>query len=69
MLLILISATFANASDNPSSSMAVLKHGSTIKLLYKGIEQNDVKVLILNDENQIVFSEKIKSTDWFCQTV
>lgn len=65
LLLILISATFANASDNPSSSMAVLKRGSTIKLLYKGIEQNDVKVLIVNDENQVVFSEKIKSTTGF----
>jgi len=65
LLLILISATFANASDNPSSSMAVLKHGSTVKLLYKGIEQNDVKVLIVNDENQVVFSEKIKSTAGF----
>lgn len=65
LALLVTSISFANALDNPSSSMAVLKQGSTVKLLYKGGEHNDVKVLIVNDDNQIVFSEKIKSTDGF----
>jgi hypothetical protein len=45
--------------------MAVLKNGATVKLFYKGTEQTNVKVLILNDLNKIVFSEKIKNTDGF----
>ena len=65
-ILLISGITFANASDNPST-MAVLKNGSTFRLLYKGIKQSDVKVLILNEENQIVFSEKIKSTDGFAR--
>lgn len=64
-LLILTSATFAKTPDNPASNIAVLKNGATIKLLYKGTAQNDVKVLILNEDNQIVFTEKIRATDGF----
>ena len=45
--------------------MAVIKKGSTIKLFYKGVEETNVKVLILNDANKIVFAEKIKNTDGF----
>ncbi len=44
-----------------------MKNGSTFKLFYKGAQQSDVKVLILNDENQIVYSEKIKNTDGFAR--
>jgi len=47
--------------------MAVLKNGSTIKLLYKGAQQSDVKVAIFNDANQVVFSEKIKNTHGFAR--
>ncbi|WP_276369649.1 hypothetical protein [Chryseolinea sp. H1M3-3] len=65
LLLVAGAATLATASDNPSASVAVLKNGSTIKLFYKGIEQTNVKVLILNDVNEIVFTEKIKNTDGF----
>ncbi|HEX6224264.1 MAG TPA: hypothetical protein VFZ52_07635 [Chryseolinea sp.] len=66
-ILLISGITVANAFDNPSTTMAVLKNGSTFRLLYKGIKQSDVKVLILNDENRIVFSEKIKSTDGFAR--
>jgi hypothetical protein len=65
MMLIISSMTVVNAFDRPSASMAVLKNGSTIKLLYKGLKLSDVKVLIFNDNNQIVFAEKIKNTDGF----
>ncbi len=66
-ILLISGITFANAFDNPRITTAVIKNGSTFKLLYKGAEQSDVKVLILNDENQIVFSEKIKNTDGFAR--
>ena len=66
-ILLISGITFANAFDNPSTTMVVLKNGSTFRLLYKGAEQSDVKVLILNDENQIVFTEKIKNTDGFAR--
>jgi hypothetical protein len=66
-ILLISGISFANAFDNPSATMAVLKNGSTFRLLYKGMKQSDVKILILNDENQIVFSEKIKSTDGFAR--
>lgn len=64
-LLVITSVTFAKTPDNPASGISVLKNGATIKLLYKGTEQNDVKVLILNEDNQIVFTEKIRATDGF----
>ncbi len=64
-LLVITSATFAKTPDNPTSSISVRKYGATIKLLYKGTTQNDVKVLIINDDNQIVFTEKIRATDGF----
>ena len=65
-ILLIGGITFANAFENPNT-MAVLENGSTFRLLYKGMKPSDVKVLILNDENQIVFSEKIKSTDGFAR--
>ena len=66
-ILLISGITFAHAIDNPNTKMVVLKNGSTFRLLYKGAEQSDVKVLILNDENQIVFAEKIKKTDGFAR--
>ena len=66
-ILLISGITFAHAIDNPNTKMVVLKNGSTFRLLYKGAEQSDVKVLILNDENQIVFAEKIKNTDGFAR--
>jgi hypothetical protein len=67
VLLTVGSVTYANAVDNPSSSMAVLKNGTSVKLLYKGAEQNDVKVLIFDEDNRVVFSEKIKKTNGFAR--
>lgn len=67
MLLIITSMTYANTFDNPSTSMAVLKNGATMKLLYKAADQTDVKVLIVNDNNRIVFSEKIRNTSGFAR--
>lgn len=65
VLLTVASMTYANSGDNPSTNMAVLKNGTSVKLLYKGAEQNDVKILIFNENDRVVFSEKIKKTDGF----
>jgi flagellar hook assembly protein FlgD len=56
---------FAKTPDEPASGISVLRKGETIRLLYKGEKQTDVKVYILNEENEIVFTEKIRSTDGF----
>jgi hypothetical protein len=64
-LLVITSATIAKTPDNPASSISLLKKGETIRLLYKSTEPNDVKILILNEDNQIVFTEKIRATDGF----
>jgi uncharacterized protein YfaP (DUF2135 family) len=67
MLFMISSFTFATTPDDPNSSIAVLKTGATIKLLYKSDEQADVKVSIFNADHQIVFSEKIKNTGSFAR--
>jgi hypothetical protein len=65
LLLIAGSITFVNAFDDPRSTSGVLKQGSTVKVLYKASELSDVKIFILNEHDQIVFTEKIKNTDGF----
>lgn len=60
---------FANGTEKPApgSSVAVTNaSGSTlVKLFYKSPESGDVKVTITDSSDNIVFSEKIKSTDGF----
>jgi hypothetical protein len=65
LLLMVSSVVFAHRAVDPSARMAVLKYGSTFKLLYKGARNADVRVLILNDNGQIIFSERIKNVDGF----
>jgi hypothetical protein len=66
VLLITISSVgFARRSDNPTLGVAILQNGSTVKLLYRAEQSNDVKVLIFNEDNQIVLSEKFKNVDGF----
>lgn len=64
-LLIVTSSAFASAPDEPISGISVLRKGELIKLLYKGEKYTDVKVNILNQENEVIFSEKIKGTEGF----
>ena len=63
--VLLTSAAFATSPNDPASGISVLRKGETVKLLYKGERQNDVKIYILNQDNEIVFSEKIKATEGF----
>jgi flagellar hook assembly protein FlgD len=65
LLLVVTGTTFAATPDEPASRISVLNKGETFKLLYKGDEQSDVQVFILNEDNQIVFREKIRATDGF----
>lgn len=64
-LLVVTSTAFATTPDEPASGISVLRRGELIKLLYKGEKQSDVKVYILNQDNEVIFSEKIKATDGF----
>ena len=65
ILLMIGSISFANIVDVPRTSMIVLKNGVTFKLCYRGLQQGDIKVFILNNDNQVIFSEKIKNTAGF----
>jgi hypothetical protein len=62
---------FANGTDdkNPkasSSGAAVIKKdASTFRLIYKSETQSDVRVSIYNDNDQLVYSEKVNNTDGF----
>ena len=64
-LLVITSTAFAKAPEEPASGISVLRKGELIKLLYKGEKFTDVKVYILNQDNEVIFTEKIKGTDGF----
>ena len=67
VLMVFSSVVFARRLDNPGAtpSAAVVKTGSTFKLYYKGSQQADVKVSILDAGNHLVFSETIKDVEGF----
>jgi hypothetical protein len=67
VLMAFSSVVFARRLDNPGAtpSAAVVKTGSTFKLYYKGSQQADVKVSILDAGNHLVFSETIKDVEGF----
>jgi hypothetical protein len=61
---------FANGTDKPStseSSVAVLNSsGSNLfKVFYKAPHSNKVKVSILNEKNEVLFSETLRKMDGF----
>lgn len=66
-LTVISSVVFARNVDNPiaSPTMAVIKNGTTFKLYYKGAEQSDVKISIVDDTHRVVFSEVLKKVDGF----
>lgn len=64
-LLVITSTAFAKTPDGPASGISVLRKGELVKLLYKGEKYTDVKVYILNQDNEVIFTEKIKDTDGF----
>ena len=64
-LLVVTSTAFAKSTDEPASGISVLRKGELVKLLYKGEKNTDVKVFILNQDNEVIFTEKIRGTDGF----
>ena len=64
-LLLMTSTAFATTPDEPAAGISVLRKGELIKLLYKGAKPTDVKVNILNQENEVIYTDKIKGTDGF----
>lgn len=69
-LVLFSTVMFANGvDDNPAASAsgaAVIKNGeSTFRVIYKSEKQNDVRVSIFNEKNEVVFSEKLNNTDGF----
>ena len=68
LLTLGVFAGTASANDdmpNAIAGVAVVKSGTTFKLYYKGIEQNDVKVSIHNESGEIVYTETIKKAAGF----
>lgn len=67
VLMIVSSVVFARRIDNPGVAVrtAVVKSGTTFKLYYKGTEQNDVKVSILDAGRNVVFSETLRKVGGF----
>jgi len=63
-LVLITSSAFATAPE-PASGISVLRKGELFKLLYKGEKYTDVKVFILNQDNEVIFTEKIRGTDGF----
>ena len=68
MLTAALVVTFgAMASNKPGaeSGVAVVNNGTTLKLYYRGLTEANVKVSILNESGDIVFSEVLRKTDGF----
>jgi hypothetical protein len=67
VLIAISSAVSARRMDKPeeATSMAVTKSGSLVKLFYKGAKDCNVRVIISNAKNQVVFEETIKHVDGF----
>ncbi len=67
VLIAISSVVSARRLDKPeeTSSMAIMKSGSLVKLFYTGVKECNVKVTILNAENKIVFKEELRQVDRF----
>jgi hypothetical protein len=67
MLVMIQSVVSANAIDHPSptSGMAIMKIGSTVKVFYKGVKAGPVKVVILDAAGKIVFTEAFRKVENF----
>jgi hypothetical protein len=70
MSVLFSTLVFANDTDGPStgnSSVAVSNaNGSKlVKVFYKAQQFGNVKVSIVNDQHEVVFTEKVKKTDGF----
>lgn len=59
-------AVFAgNATDAPEPGFSILKNGSVIHLLYKSSTPSNVRVTIIDEKNNLVYTEVLKRIDGF----
>lgn len=64
--LMTFTAVFAgNKSDAPESGFSILRNGSVFHLLYKANRQSDVRVSIIDDRKNLVYTEVLKRMDGF----
>jgi len=71
-LVLFSTVMFANGTDDDkkssasASGAAVIKNGeTTFRVIYKSEKEADVRVSILNDKDELVYSEKVNNTDGF----
>jgi hypothetical protein len=71
VLMVMSTLTFARRLDAPAaaaaSGMAVMKTGSIFKVYYKGPKENTVKVMILNNDREVIYKEIVKNTAGFAR--
>jgi hypothetical protein len=55
------------AKENPApvERVGVMQFGTTLKVFYKGVESNDVKVSIYDESNRLIYKETIRKVDGF----
>ena len=63
--LLAASSAFAAPPPEPTSDFAVINSGRTLKVIYKALIENDVKIIIRNSGNEEVFTETLRKTDSF----
>ncbi|HTE31964.1 MAG TPA: hypothetical protein VK666_16395 [Chryseolinea sp.] len=59
VLMVISSVVFARRTDKPAfaSGVAVVKNGTTFKLYYKGAEQSNVTISILDADKKVLYTE------------
>ncbi len=64
---VICSSAFAGGIDDPESSsgVAVIRNGTTFRLYYKGSESSNVKISILNDKKETLFTETLYNVNGF----
>ena len=64
--LMTFTAVFAsNTTDAPESGFSILKNGSIVHLLYKSSTPSNVRVTIIDEKNNLVYTEVLKRMDGF----
>ncbi len=69
-LIVLVSAvTFANGNDRPRVAVVSQKNPASFKVIYAGEKVGNVKMTILNEKGEVLFSETTKGVSGFMRPV
>lgn len=69
-LIVLVSAvTFANGSDRPRLAVVSQTNSNSYKVIYQGEKIGNVKMTILNEKGEVLFSETTKGVNGFSRPV